>query len=51
MEDKLLLFSLEEEQGGYNTLLYDPDATPGSEWQTSNIKPSGLCLSCVTIKA
>nr|XP_043612819.1 F-box/kelch-repeat protein At1g67480 [Erigeron canadensis] len=51
MEDKLLLFSLEEEQGGYNTLLYDPNATPGSEWQTSNVKPSGLCLSCVTIKA
>ncbi|CAI9259121.1 unnamed protein product [Lactuca saligna] len=51
MEEKLLLFSLEEEEGGYNTLLYDPKAPPGSEWQTSNIKPSGLCLCCVTIKA
>ncbi|KAI3696445.1 hypothetical protein L1987_79460 [Smallanthus sonchifolius] len=51
IEDKLLLFSLEEEQGGFNTLLYDPNASPGSEWQTSKIKPSGLCLSCVTIKA
>ncbi|MFS7994649.1 putative kelch-type beta propeller, F-box-like domain superfamily [Helianthus anomalus] len=51
IEDKLLLFSLEEEQGGANTLMYDPNATTGSEWQTSKIKPSGLCLSCVTIKA
>ncbi|KAI3733365.1 hypothetical protein L6452_12808 [Arctium lappa] len=51
MEDKLLLFSLEEEQGGFSTLLYDPNAAPGSEWQTSKIKPSGLCLCCVTIKA
>lgn len=51
LEDKLLLFSLEEEQGGFNTLLYDPNAAPGSEWQTSNIKPSGLCLCCVTIRA
>lgn len=47
---KLLLFSLQEEPG-YNTLLYDPNAAPGSEWQTSDIKPSGLCLCSVTIKA
>uniref|UniRef100_A0A5B7BG29 F-box domain-containing protein n=1 Tax=Davidia involucrata TaxID=16924 RepID=A0A5B7BG29_DAVIN len=47
---KLLLFSLEEGPG-YHTLLYDPNAAPGSEWQTSQIKPSGLCLCSVTIKA
>lgn len=47
---KLLMFSLQEEPG-YSTLLYDPDAAPGSEWQTSDIKPSGLCLCSVTIKA
>lgn len=50
LEEKLLLFSLEEEPG-YHTLLYDPNAAPGSEWQTSDIKPSGVCLCCVTIKA
>ncbi|KAF9603018.1 hypothetical protein IFM89_033645 [Coptis chinensis] len=50
LDKKLLLFSLEEEPG-YQTLLYDPDAAPGSEWQTSAIKQSGLCLCCVTIKA
>ncbi|OVA17518.1 F-box domain [Macleaya cordata] len=50
LDGKLLLFSLEEEPG-YQTLLYDPDAAPGSEWQTSSIKPSGLCLCSVTIKA
>ncbi|ONI30052.1 hypothetical protein PRUPE_1G228600 [Prunus persica] len=47
--EKLLLFSLEEEPG-YRTLLYDPNATPGSEWQTSEVKPSGPCFCCVTIK-
>ncbi|KAJ9709831.1 hypothetical protein PVL29_001347 [Vitis rotundifolia] len=50
LEGKLLLFSLEEDPG-YRTLLYDPDAAPGSEWQTSEIKPSGSCLCSVTIKA
>ncbi|KAI4336592.1 hypothetical protein L6164_015102 [Bauhinia variegata] len=50
LDEKLLLFSLVEEPG-YRTLIYDPNATPGSEWQTSEIKPSGLCLCCVTIKA
>ncbi|KAE8716154.1 F-box/kelch-repeat protein [Hibiscus syriacus] len=44
---KLLLFTAEGDQ----TLVYDPNATPGSEWRTSNIKPSGLCLCSVTIKA
>lgn len=48
--EKLLLFSLEEGPGCV-TLMYDPNAAPGSEWQTSQIKPSGLCLCSVTIKA
>ncbi|KAG9446169.1 hypothetical protein H6P81_012297 [Aristolochia fimbriata] len=50
LNGKLLLFSLEEEPW-YQTLLYDPEASPGSEWQTSALKPSGLCLCSVTIKA
>ncbi|PNT14983.1 hypothetical protein POPTR_010G059200v4 [Populus trichocarpa] len=50
LDGKLLLFSLEEEPG-YRTLLYDPNASPGSEWCTSEIKPSARCLCCVTIKA
>ncbi|KAJ7945539.1 F-box/kelch-repeat protein [Quillaja saponaria] len=50
LDEKLLLFSQQEEPG-FRTLLYDPNATPGSEWQTSEIKPSGLCLCSVTIKA
>lgn len=50
LDGKLLLFALEEEPG-YRTLLYDPDAPVGSEWQTSSLKPSGLCLCSVTIKA
>ncbi|KAL3511425.1 hypothetical protein ACH5RR_030826 [Cinchona calisaya] len=50
LNGKLLLFSLQEDPG-YITLLYDPNATPGSEWQTSGIKPSGLCMCTVTIKA
>lgn len=50
LDGKLLLFSLEEEPS-YQTLLYDPNAAPGSEWQTSEIRPSGSCLCCVTIKA
>ncbi|KAM1303805.1 hypothetical protein ACFX2F_021570 [Malus domestica] len=49
LDEKLLLFSLEEEPG-YRTLLYDPNAAPGSEWQTSEVKMSGPCLCCVTIK-
>ncbi|XP_075487581.1 F-box/kelch-repeat protein At1g67480-like [Primulina tabacum] len=50
LNGKLLLFSLQEDPG-YHTLLYDPNAAPGSEWQTSEIKPSGSCLCSVTIKA
>ncbi|XP_065000080.1 F-box/kelch-repeat protein At1g67480-like [Musa acuminata AAA Group] len=49
-DGKLLLFSLEKVPG-YQTLLYDPDAPVGSEWKTSSLKPSGLCLCSVTIKA
>ncbi|KAH7683141.1 F-box domain-containing protein [Dioscorea alata] len=50
LDGKLLLFSLEEDPG-YQTLLYDPEAPAGSEWQTSSLKPSGLCLCSVTIEA
>ncbi|XAR64410.1 hypothetical protein NMG60_11024731 [Bertholletia excelsa] len=41
LDEKLLLFSFEEDPG-YNTLLYDPNAAPGLEWKTSQIKPSGI---------
>ncbi|KAK2969284.1 hypothetical protein RJ640_030825, partial [Escallonia rubra] len=50
LDGKLLLFLLEEHPG-FNTLVYDPNTASGSEWQTSDIKPSGLCLCSVTIKA
>lgn len=50
LDEKLLLFSSEEDSG-YRTMVYDPNATPGSEWQTSSIKPSGVCLCSATIKA
>ncbi|CAO2034706.1 unnamed protein product [Urochloa humidicola] len=47
---KILLFSLEEEPG-YQTLMYDPTAPKGCEWQTSKLKPSGSCICSVTIEA
>lgn len=50
LNEKLLLFSSGNEPG-YQTMLYDPKASPGSEWKTSDIKPSGLCLCSVTITA
>jgi N-acetylneuraminic acid mutarotase len=50
LEGKLLLFSLEEEPG-YRTLVYNPDAPAGSEWMTSAMRPPGICLNCVTIEA
>ncbi|KAL0408495.1 UNVERIFIED_CONTAM: F-box/kelch-repeat protein [Sesamum radiatum] len=50
LDGKLLLFSLQDDPA-YHTLLYDPNAAPGLEWQTSLIKPSGLCLCTATIKA
>lgn len=50
LDGKLLLFSLEEDPT-YRTLLYDPNAAPGSEWKTTDIRPSGVCLCSVTIKA
>ncbi|XP_016180067.1 F-box/kelch-repeat protein At1g67480 [Arachis ipaensis] len=49
-DEKLLLFSLEAGPS-YQTLLYDPNAAKGSEWQISDIKPSGVFLCSVTIKA
>lgn len=50
LEGKLLLFAVDAEPV-YRTLLYDPKAATGKEWQSSNIKPSGSCLCSVTIKA
>uniref|UniRef100_A0A7N0VJE7 F-box domain-containing protein n=1 Tax=Kalanchoe fedtschenkoi TaxID=63787 RepID=A0A7N0VJE7_KALFE len=50
LDGKLLLFSIKKDPG-YRTLQYNPDAPPGSEWQTIEINPSGPCLSSVTIKA
>ncbi|KAI3452602.1 hypothetical protein Pfo_009266 [Paulownia fortunei] len=44
LDGKLLLFSLQDDPG-YHTLLYDPNAAPGSEWQTSEIKPSGCVFA------
>ncbi|KAL3636461.1 hypothetical protein CASFOL_021008 [Castilleja foliolosa] len=50
LDGKLLLFSLQENPC-YRTLLYDPNANPGCEWGTIEIKVSGLCLCVATIKA
>ncbi|QCE13106.1 hypothetical protein DEO72_LG11g99 [Vigna unguiculata] len=50
LDGKLLLFPLLAEHA-HQTLLYDPNAALGSEWRTCDIRPSGLCLYCVTIKA
>lgn len=50
LDGKLLLFSTGEEPG-YQTLTYDPDAAPGSEWVTSSFTPPRSCLYSVTIKA
>jgi hypothetical protein len=47
---KLLLFSVLEEEPGYQTLVYDPAAPTGCEWQTSEMKPSGSCVCSVTIE-
>uniref|UniRef100_A0A7N0VL67 Uncharacterized protein n=1 Tax=Kalanchoe fedtschenkoi TaxID=63787 RepID=A0A7N0VL67_KALFE len=50
LNGKLLLFSLKGELC-HQTLMYDPDGLAGKEWQTSEINPSGMCLSSVTIEA
>ncbi|CAN0896145.1 F-box/kelch-repeat protein At1g67480 [Linum grandiflorum] len=50
LDGKLLLLAAKDEPS-YKTLVYDPMAPSGSEWQTSEIKPLGLCLCSVTIKA
>ncbi|XP_010511677.1 PREDICTED: F-box/kelch-repeat protein At1g67480 [Camelina sativa] len=50
LSGKLLLFS-SQEGTGHNTLLYDPDAAPGTQWKTSEIKLSGSCVCSVTITA
>ncbi|KAL1216441.1 F-box/kelch-repeat protein [Cardamine amara subsp. amara] len=48
LSGKLLLFSSQEETG-HGTLLYDPEAAPGAQWKTSEIKLSGSCVCSVTI--
>ncbi|KAG6525483.1 F-box/kelch-repeat protein At1g67480-like [Zingiber officinale] len=49
LNNKLLLFSMSKFPG-YKTLLYDPGAPVGSQWQqTSLFGPSGFCLCSVTI--
>lgn len=50
LNGKLLFFSTKMEPY-YKTLVYDPNAAPGSEWQTSDIKPLGDCICSVTISA
>jgi N-acetylneuraminic acid mutarotase len=50
LNGKLLLFSSQEETG-HGTLLYDPEAAPGRQWKTSEIKLSGSCVCSVTITA
>ncbi|KAJ6818983.1 F-box/kelch-repeat protein-like [Iris pallida] len=50
LDGKLLLFSMKKDFG-YRTLVYDPEAERGSEWKTTSLEPSGLCLCSVTIKA
>ncbi|MCO5595308.1 hypothetical protein L7F22_049349 [Adiantum nelumboides] len=34
-----------------DTLVYDPHASSGSEWQTAEIRPLGTCIYCTTIEA
>ncbi|CAN8238632.1 unnamed protein product [Cochlearia groenlandica] len=52
LSGKLLLFSSsQDETGGHNTLLYDPDGAPGRQWKPSEIKLSGSCVCSVTITA
>lgn len=50
LDGKLLLFSMQKDSG-YRTLVYNPEAEHGSEWRTTSLKPSGLCLCSVTIEA
>lgn len=35
----------------YQTIVYDPEASKGLEWQTTPIKARGACLSCATMTA
>lgn len=50
LNGKLLLFSTKAEPL-YETLVYDPNSLPGSEWQVTSIRPSGTCMCSVTITA
>eukprot|EP01018_Ginkgo_biloba_P038068 Gb_29034 [translate_table: standard] len=50
LKRSLLLFSTKQEPF-YTTLVYNPNAVPGSEWQITDIRPQGTCISSVTISA
>eukprot|EP01018_Ginkgo_biloba_P035253 Gb_18786 [translate_table: standard] len=50
LNGKLLLFSTKMEPF-YKPLAYDPNAVPGSEWQTTDIRPLGACICSATIIA
>lgn len=50
LDGKLLLFPNHDDPGNH-ALSYNLNAAPGSEWEISEIKPSGVCLCSVTIKA
>lgn len=47
---KLLLFPRRAD-AVCKTLVYNPNGTRGSEWQTSAIRPIGSCMFCATITA
>ncbi|XP_051121451.1 F-box/kelch-repeat protein At1g67480 [Andrographis paniculata] len=47
LDGKVLLLAAQEDPG-YRTLVYDPEA---GEWRSCGIKPSGLCVCSVTIRA
>ncbi|KAJ7565148.1 hypothetical protein O6H91_02G050100 [Diphasiastrum complanatum] len=47
-----LFFLSAADSPSYKTLVYDPHASKGKEWQTSAIiKPAGKCLGCLSIAA
>eukprot|EP01018_Ginkgo_biloba_P014084 Gb_29211 [translate_table: standard] len=50
LDGKLLLFPTKMEPF-CQTLVYDPNAMSGSEWQVTSIRPPGTCLCSVTISA
>lgn len=50
LNGNLLLFSTKFEPL-FKTLVYDPNAMPGLEWRTIDIKPLGNCICSATITA